>query len=78
MIFLTPVIYPINIVRPSNRFLMAMNPMTGVIESARSVFSGNLILDWQLLIISFISSIALFILGLYYFSATEKFFADVV
>jgi lipopolysaccharide transport system permease protein len=78
MIFLTPVIYPINIVRPSNRFLMALNPMTGVIESARSVFSSGIVFEWQLLLISFIASIIFLALGLYYFSVTEKFFADIV
>jgi len=78
MIFLTPVIYPIGIMRPSFRYLIALNPMTGVIETVRTVFVANSSLNLVTLGISGVSSVALFIIGLYYFKSTEKFFADLV
>ncbi len=78
MIFLTPVIYPTTIVRPSNRLIMALNPMTGVIELARSVFKINAVFEWQLFTISLVSACALLLIGLYYFRATERFFADII
>jgi lipopolysaccharide transport system permease protein len=78
MIFLTPVIYPTSIMRPSFRFLIALNPVAGVIEAARVVFSGGTVLNWTSLAISGVSSIVLFIIGLYYFKSTERFFADIV
>ena len=78
MIFLTPVIYPTNIMRPSFRYLIALNPMTGVIDAARVVFSGGTTLNWTTLAISGMASVLLFIIGLYYFKSTERFFADLV
>jgi lipopolysaccharide transport system permease protein len=77
MIFLTPVIYPTNIMRPSFRYIIALNPMTGVINAARVIFSGGSNLDWGILAISGGASILLFMAGLYYFRATERFFADI-
>lgn len=78
LIFLTPVIYPLSIVGLSNRLVIAINPIAGVIESARQVIGGSTIIDYQVLVISAVSSILLFIIGLYYFRATERFFADII
>ena len=46
LVFLTPVIYPTTIMRPSFRYLIALNPMTGVIEAARVVFAGGSNVNW--------------------------------
>lgn len=78
MIFLTPVIYPTSIMRPSLRYLIALNPMTGVINAARVVFVGGTGLDWVTLAISAGASVLFFIIGLYYFRSTERFFADLI
>lgn len=78
MIFLTPVIYPIDIMRPSLRYLIALNPMTGVIDAARVTFSGRSNLNWEILAISGVASVLIFVVGLYYFKSTERFFADLV
>lgn len=78
MVFLTPVIYPTTIMRPSFRYLIALNPMTGVIEMARFAFAGGGSLDISAVAISIASSVLLFIIGLYYFKSTEKFFADIL
>jgi len=78
MIFLTPVIYPTSIMRPSFRYIIALNPMTGVIDAARTVFSGGINLNWSILAISGGASAVFFIIGLYYFKSTERFFADLV
>lgn len=78
MVFLTPVIYPTTIMRPSFRYLIAINPMTGVIEAGRVVFGGGNSINWSILGISAAASVMLFLAGLYYFKSTEKFFADLV
>jgi lipopolysaccharide transport system permease protein len=78
MIFLTPVIYPISIMRPSFRYLIALNPMTGVIDAARVIFSGGANLNWEILAVSGGASVLLFVIGLYCFKSTERFFADLV
>lgn len=78
MLFLTPVIYPVSIVSSTNKYIMAINPMTGVIESIRATISGSGYVDWILLGMSAFFSIVLFIVGIIYFKQTESFFADIV
>lgn len=78
MVFLTPVIYPSTIMRTSFRYIIALNPMTGVIEAARLVFGGSTNVNWTILGISAASSVIIFLIGLYYFKSTERFFADLV
>lgn len=78
IMFITPVIYPLSIVGERNRLIMALNPMTSVIESTRFVFSKNYMIRPELLIISVISSLAILLMGLWYFRKTEQFFADIV
>lgn len=77
LIFLTPVIYPTSAVRDSLRYLFALNPMTGVIESIRIAFSGSSHYDLKVLLMSLIISIITFLFGLSYFRKTERFFADI-
>lgn len=78
MLFLTPVIYPTSIVSNTNKYIMALNPMTGVIEAIRVTIAGTGNIDWLLLGLSALSAIIFFIIGLIYFRQTEAFFADIV
>ncbi len=77
LLFLTPVIYPTTLVSPKYHWLLALNPMTGIIEAARSIIIHTKELDVSLLLISFASSVFLFFLGVFYFRKTERVFADV-
>lgn len=78
LIFLTPVIYPLSIVQENQKLVMALNPMTGAIETARTVFAAGQTPDPLVMAISAISAVLILILGTYYFSKTERFFADIV
>jgi lipopolysaccharide transport system permease protein len=77
-LFLTPVIYPLSIVSDRNKYIMAINPMTSVVESVRMVFSGQNFLNPNLILISVISSLVIFLFGIWYFNKTERFFADII
>lgn len=77
MIFLTPVIYPSTTIRDSLRFWFNLNPLTGILESMRTIISGSSQIDYIVLSISFFESLVIFGIGLTYFKATEKFFADI-
>lgn len=77
MLFVTPVIYPTATVRDSLRPFFALNPMTAVVESMRLVVAGSTNLDWRLILVSSVSSLLIFLLGLWYFRQTERFFADI-
>lgn len=78
LLFITPVIYPLTIMRPSNRLLMALNPMTGVITSVRLVFSESGSVDIGIIAFSLLMAVVLFFIGLLYFNKTERFFADII
>ncbi len=76
--FVSPVIYPVSIVNEKYRWLLALNPMGGVIKAYRSSILGHLPIDWFLLGLSTAIIFMLFESGLYYFRRMEKTFADVV
>ncbi|MCL4367005.1 ABC transporter permease [Patescibacteria group bacterium] len=78
LMFLTPVIYSLTIVAPNNRLLMALNPMTVVVESIRSTFAQGNLLPLNIVIISLLSCLGTIVVGLWYFRKTERFFADIV
>lgn len=76
LLFLTPVIYPVNIV--PNEFLqeiLRLNPMSGAIEILRGAFSGTLP-SIKIILQSTGISVLLFFTGIYYFHKTEYYFAD--
>lgn len=77
-LFITPIIYPLTVVSETNRFIMALNPMSSVVEATRFIFSQNYVIHPELLMISTVSSIIILLLGLFYFRKTERFFADIV
>lgn len=76
--FVTPVIYPISIVDKKYQWILALNPMGGVIKAFRASLIGHQPIDWILLSISTLIIFILFLSGLYYFRRMEKVFADVV
>lgn len=78
LIFITPVIYPISIVPNAYKWLLTINPMTGVIETFKAGFLGTMPINWTVLAISAVMSILFFIFGLVYFLKTEKTFADII
>lgn len=77
LMFVTPVIYPVSIVGEKYRWLLALNPMSSVIESARAVLFGKPI-EGPLILISLGMALIFFIFGITYFKKTERFFADII
>lgn len=78
LIFITPVIYPIDIIPESYQWILTLNPMTGIIETFRASFLGTGYINWSTLGISVASTLFFVILGLMYFLKSEKTFADVI
>jgi lipopolysaccharide transport system permease protein len=75
-LFLSPVIYPLEIVPDRFRTLAALNPMTGVIETLRAVLLGGNV-PWPVLGVSASTAVILFVTGAAYFRRAEQLFADV-
>jgi len=77
LLFVTPVIYPPSIAGKYS-WVLAINPMTGVIKAARSAILGTTPTNWLLLAISAIAGVLLILIGVIFFKKTERFFADVI
>jgi lipopolysaccharide transport system permease protein len=77
LMFLTPVIYPASIAGKYS-WILAINPMTGVLKAARAAILGGAPINWLLLFLSGITCFILLVIGLFYFKKTERYFADIV
>lgn len=77
LMFLTPVIYPASIAGKYS-WILAINPMTGVIQNARAAILGTAVVNWWLIIISFVATLALLAFGIIIFKQTERYFADII
>lgn len=78
LIFLTPVIYPVDFIPDRFRWLIYLNPIAGLIDAHRACILGYETLNFGLLFISLIVGIIIFATGLKYFRKTESFFADII
>lgn len=77
MLFMTPVIYPTSIA-PNFKYLLMLNPMTGIIDAHRAMFLGNVPINWGGLGISVVLILIILISGSAYFKSVEKYFADII
>ena len=77
LMFVTPVIYPASIAGKYS-WILAFNPMMGVIQSARAALLGTTVLNWNLVGVSLVATFVLMIIGIYTFKKTERYFADII
>lgn len=77
MLFVTPVIYPSSIA-PNFKFLLSLNPMTGIIDAHRAMILGGLPVNWESLGISAVMVAIILLSGSAYFKSVEKHFADII
>lgn len=77
LLFLTPVLYPMDHVPGNLRFLLSANPMAGMVEGFRYAFLGGP-LSWGLVAISFAEAVASFAVGIFFLRRMETTFADVI
>jgi lipopolysaccharide transport system permease protein len=78
LLFATPVIYPLSMIPAQYQTVMALNPLSGIIEAFRTSLVPNKHVDWSLLGLSALLSLTVFITGTLYFRNTERTFADMV
>ena len=80
LMYVTPVIYPVTMLNGhpwAKTAMLWLNPMSGVISNARAGLLGHSPFQWDVLGIAFFVSSIYFIIGLYYFRSTERYFADI-
>jgi lipopolysaccharide transport system permease protein len=75
--FVSPVIYPENLLGRSSKLLLALNPLTAVIGAYRFALLGTTP-DWTHMAVSLAVLFGVLITGLFYFSRVEDAFADVI
>jgi len=75
--FASPIIYPSSMVPAKWRWLMSLNPLTGIVEGYRaSLF--NLPLDWSALGVSSLLTLLALAYSLFTFKRMERKFADII
>jgi lipopolysaccharide transport system permease protein len=81
-LYLTPVVYGSSLIPEQYRFLLALNPMTAVVEGFRWAIIGPQSTDPAFPIPLYVVSIAITLIvlvsGLVYFRQTERTFADII
>lgn len=77
LIFITPVIYPVSIAG-KYQWLLALNPMTGFIETHRALILGHQAINFGMLGIAIGLTVVIFIGGIMYFKSVERYFADII
>lgn len=75
--FLTPVLYPVTVFGEKWQWLVALNPMAGIVDAYRSAILGRAF-ALSSLGISLAMSVCLFIIAIYVFRRMEHQFADVI
>ncbi|MFW6065221.1 MAG: ABC transporter permease, partial [Planctomycetota bacterium] len=76
-LFLTPVMYPMNVVPKEWRWATMFNPMVGVVDSFRAAVLGRPF-SWEHLGASLTAGVVVLFVGLACFRRVERRFADIV
>lgn len=80
--YATPVVYGATIIPEKLRWIMALNPMTGVVEGFRWALLGSVLEETAppgpLTVVTAVISLAVLVTGVVFFRSTEKTFADVI
>jgi lipopolysaccharide transport system permease protein len=78
MMYTTTVIYPLSAAPSKYKWLIELNPMTGIIEAFRYGFLGEGVLTMSTLGYSVIVTVVSLMIGVLIFNKTEKTFVDTV
>jgi lipopolysaccharide transport system permease protein len=77
LMYSAPVVYPTTLVPAWLQPYYALNPMVGVIEGFRASLLGTREMPWQWILTGLLTSILIFVVGLFQFRKQERVFADV-
>lgn len=76
-LFVSPIIFPSDVVEGRWRAALMLNPLTGIIENFRAAVCGTEF-NWPSLMISATVTLALLVYSSYKFQKTEQSFADII
>jgi lipopolysaccharide transport system permease protein len=78
ILFITPIIYPTSIVPDRFRFLIYLNPLTGLIDAFRAAVLPTREINWNGVGASVVVAAVLLCLAILFFRRTERQFADII
>lgn len=78
LLFATPIIYPLSAIPARYRWIAALNPLTGLVESFRACVLPGTGFPLALLAISIAESVVILLVALPYLRRTERLVADFV
>jgi lipopolysaccharide transport system permease protein len=80
--YLTPVVYGSTLIPDRFRFLLSLNPMTGVVEGFRWALLGHHLAEARppdlLVVLSVVIALGVLVSGLWYYRRTQDSFADII
>ncbi len=76
--YLTPIIYPENMIPPKYRWLVDLNPLAPLVRSYRRILLEGAMPDWRGLVFTTVFALICFGVGYWWFERTKKAFADVL
>ena len=76
--YASPVVYPISVIPEKWHLLMSINPMVGVIESARQILFGVSSLRVEYIVFGVIVNVLALTVGVLVFNKVERNFLDTV
>jgi lipopolysaccharide transport system permease protein len=76
--YASPVVYPVSVIPEKYHLLMSLNPMVGVIESARQILFGVSSLRVEYVMFGVIINLIALTVGVLVFNKVEKNFLDTV
>lgn len=77
-LFVTPIIYSPSTIPVEYRKFIMLNPLTGIIEAFRTSLSPVRPMEWGMLGVSLVFTVAILVGGTIYFRRAERSFADLV
>jgi len=76
--FASPIIYPESMLQGKMKYILRLNPLTGIVENFRVALFGHSNFHWQSLGISAAITLFILIYSAYSFRRMERSFADIV
>ena len=78
LMYATPVIYPLSTVPERYQWLIALNPITPIVETFKYGFLGSGSFSWGGLVYAGTVAICILIAGIFVFNRTERSFMDTI
>jgi len=76
--YATPIIYPLSMMSPKRQWIMALNPITSIIETFKFAVLGQGVFSWSHLGYSFVFMCAVLGIGIVVFNKIQRSFMDTV